>query len=77
MAKQIVTPIDPVSLPIFLKKRRQALGLTQEQVAERAGIHKSTYTRYELGKATPNLLLAGWVLGALGCDLELVIIRRT
>ena len=38
-----------------LKKAREGLGLTQEEVAEKAGIHVNYYARIERGNATPAL----------------------
>lgn len=37
-----------------LKRARERMGLTQQQVAERMGITNSTYCGYETGKRKPN-----------------------
>lgn len=38
-----------------LKGLRKTRKLTQEQVAERVGIKRSTISNYEIGRRTPNL----------------------
>lgn len=38
-----------------LKKGREKLNLTQEEVAEKAGIHANYYARIERGEATPSM----------------------
>lgn len=37
-----------------IKLRRQALGLTQAQLAEKVGVHESTVTAWESGKQSPS-----------------------
>ncbi len=74
--KKVIQMFDLETLPLFLQKQRKRLGLTQEQVAEAAGVHKSTYIRYEKGEQAPNLLIASWVLGALGCDMQIIVIHK-
>ena len=39
-----------------VKEIRSALGLTQEQFANRMGVSFVTISRYELGKSKPNSL---------------------
>ena len=41
-----------------LKKVRSDLGLTQEEVATRAGIDRTTYTNIERGHKNPSLKVA-------------------
>ena len=52
-ARRITTPGDRdpryVELRIALKRRRKSLGLTQEQLAERLGLHKQFVSRVEMG----------------------------
>lgn len=43
-----------MTLSTNLKRFRAASGLTQEQVWEKAGISKSSYTSYEAGKGMPS-----------------------
>lgn len=42
-----------------LKAQRIALGYTQDDIARKAGIHKSYYSKIEIGQRTPALDL--WV----------------
>lgn len=55
-----------------LRAARKAAGLTQQQVADRIGVTKSTYCNYEKGKREPDVLKI-WeivrVLGVSGDDL--------
>ena len=52
-------PIDP-------KQLRQALGLTQREVAEAVGVDISQVSRWERGLQCPDLLPALRYLAALG-----------
>lgn len=36
-------------------KERERLGLSQEEVAKKIGVQRTTYTRYENGTLTPSL----------------------
>ena len=38
-----------------LRKHRIRLGLTQQQVAEKINVDRSTYSYYELGRTTPSI----------------------
>ncbi len=38
-----------------LRKQRTRLGLTQQQVAEKLNIDRSTYSYYELGRTSPSV----------------------
>lgn len=38
-----------------LKERRKQMGLSQEDVAKRIGVHNTTYGNWELGKTEPSL----------------------
>lgn len=52
----------------WLVSIRMQLGMTQEQVASKAGIERSTYSQYELGRRTPDVNNAKNVANALGFD---------
>lgn len=41
----------------YIKERRQKMGLTQEEVAQKLGISQVAYGRYELGVREPNFSL--------------------
>lgn len=49
-----------------IRKRRHQLGLTQEQLAERAGVSKETVGRIEQGTGSPALITISRVANALG-----------
>ena len=38
-----------------LKSRRKKMGLSQEEVAKKLGVHNTTYGNWELGKTEPSL----------------------
>lgn len=44
-----------MSLGKHLKKARKEAGLTQEQLAERAGVSRAAVARYESGEIEPSL----------------------
>lgn len=60
-------------LPI-LKERRLALGLTQAEVAKRAGLSQTHYSKIEHGKIDPRLNTLQDVARALSA--ELIVIPR-
>ncbi len=47
------------------KKARKELGLTQKEVAKKAGIHFNHYNRIENGKAFPSIKVAEKIARAL------------
>ena len=52
--------VEPLT-PAGLIERRRALGLTQEQLAQRLGVHRVTLTRWESGVipiSYPRMVLA-------------------
>ena len=51
-----------------LKEARLASGLTQEQLAEKIGVAKSTVTGYEKGNSEPNMLTVQRIMQALSID---------
>ena len=53
-----------------LKERREALGLTQRQVAERANLAESAYQRYERGVTEPSISMALRLAKALNATAE-------
>ncbi|MFI5932586.1 helix-turn-helix domain-containing protein [Actinoplanes sp. NPDC051494] len=52
--------------------RREELGLTQEQVAERSGVRQSDISRIERGRANPTRATLEKIAAALGAQLTLV-----
>lgn len=53
-----------------LKKQREKIGLTQKQVANKAGISENGYQNYEAGKRTPNVYTAQLIAQALQTTVE-------
>lgn len=51
-----------------LKDARLQKGFTQEQIAEKIGVAKSTYTGYERGTREPNVNTIGLLMDELGVD---------
>ncbi len=51
-----------------LKEARIACGLTQEQLAIKIGVAKSTVTGYEKGNSEPNMLTVQKIMQTLGID---------
>lgn len=57
-----------------LKERRQKAGLSQEELASRIGVEKSTISKWEKGTTSPTIDRLQHVADVLGCDLvELLI----
>ncbi|MCS7256495.1 MAG: substrate-binding domain-containing protein [Thermomicrobium sp.] len=57
-------------LIVNVRARRQALGLTQQQLAERAGISRQTLVAIEAGRLTPSVTIALRLARALDCTVE-------
>lgn len=57
-----------------LKKYRQLKGLTQEQLAEIAGVRRETIMRLEAGKYNPSLKLAVDISRAVNAPIEEIFI---
>ena len=53
-----------------IKELRQKLGLTQEELAERAGVRRETVVFLEQGKYNPSLKLAHDVAVILGTSMD-------
>ena len=53
-----------------LRKRREAQGLTQVDVAERAKVAERSYQRYESGERKPNVDVAHRIAKALDTRVE-------
>ena len=50
----------------LLRSRREALGLTQAQLADRIGASKFAVSRYETGAVLPTLVVAASIERELG-----------
>ncbi len=55
-----------------LSRRRKALGLTQVQLARRAGLQQSEVSRLERGESNPTWTTLQAVLDALGAAIAIV-----
>lgn len=65
-----VTVQEQPELIVNVRARRQALGLTQQQLAERAGISRQTLVAIEAGRLTPSVTVALRLARALGCTVD-------
>jgi putative transcriptional regulator len=66
-----------IYLRINLKKIREELGLTQEQVAESVGIARNTYTNIELGHKNPSFNVAINIKKVLGVEDDSIFINES
>ena len=57
----------------MLQRRRKALGISQEKLAELAGLSRSAITMIESGNRNPTLFVCHAVANALGVPLSDVI----
>lgn len=62
---------DATSLTQALRSRRRALGLTQEELGQRAGLAAKHVSRIENGTHEPKLSTLFALISALGLDLVL------
>jgi putative molybdopterin biosynthesis protein len=57
-------------LIVRVRERRRSCGLSQQQLAERAGISRQTLVAIEAGRLTPSVAVALRLARALGCAVE-------
>ena len=55
---------------------RKKANITQEELSRRTGIKQSAIARFESGRQMPNTDTLFKILGALGCTLEIVPIKK-
>ena len=60
-------------LPYKLKELREALGLTQTQLGERAGIAQEFVSEIEKGRKKPSIEVLEKLCGALGCTADYLL----
>lgn len=53
-----------------LRPRREALGLTQQAVADRAGVDRSNIANWETGRSLPMAALLPALAMALECSID-------
>jgi transcriptional regulator with XRE-family HTH domain len=58
-----------------ITEERKAQGLTYEQLADRAGVHRTTIALWERQERTPTIQLAIQLAGALNVSLSLLLAR--
>lgn len=70
MAVAALSADDPgmAGLGSKLREARERLGLTQEQVAERSGVHATEVSRIEGGKRDPQVSTLIRLANALGVE---------
>lgn len=61
-----------VDLETLLKTKRKALGLTQMQLAVRAGVSLPTIQNLEAKRGNPTILLLEKISAVLGCSVKVV-----
>jgi y4mF family transcriptional regulator len=66
-----------MSLSIFVKQQRAAAGLTQAQLAEKAGVGLRFIRELEQGKETVRLSTVNQVLSLFGYEVGAVSLRRS
>lgn len=59
---------DPAWFAARLREMRESAGLTQEQLAEKAGVKRDAVARWEAGKREPGWSSVLSLCGALGVD---------
>lgn len=62
-----MTPIEIIHL---IKARRASLGLSQQEVADKAGVPRQTYSCIERGSNLPNLALLHKICTALDLSIK-------
>ncbi len=62
-----------LELILVLKKRRETLNVTQEQLAEISGVGLRTLKQFESGKGNPTLQTLYKLADALGLKLKLEV----
>jgi DNA-binding XRE family transcriptional regulator len=63
---------DKLQLARQLRDLRQQLGMTQVEVAGRAGTHQTAIARLESGRVVPDLTLLAKVARGMGLTLRIV-----
>lgn len=72
-ARLALGPFDPAALGVRVREERFALDLTQAQLAERAGMTRSSLCLVETGKTTPSLSTLYYLSKALGTSADALL----
>ena len=59
-----------------IRERRQAAGWTQQKLADKIGVDRTTITTYEKGKNNPSVYIVYALSKAFGCSIEELIQKR-
>jgi transcriptional regulator with XRE-family HTH domain len=68
--------LTSMSPSVLIRRARKRAGLTQAELAERAGVTQSTIARLERGGGNPTFLMLERVLHAAGHRLELSAVHQ-
>ena len=66
-----------MNISTTLREHRKAAGLTQQQLAAAAHLHRNTYLNYELGKRLPPIPVAFDLASILNTTLEILWPRES
>lgn len=55
---------------LYIKKRREAAGLTVTQLADRVGVTSGAISQWESGLTMPNAAKLPTLAAALGCKID-------
>lgn len=59
-----------------IKERREALHISQAELAKMVGVEPSTMCLYESGKRSPKISMAFKIAEALGCTVDELIKKQ-
>ena len=60
----------------YLRQWRKRLGYTQQEMAAFLSVHRTTYTKYELGVVEPPLEVLCRMADLLGCTTDALLGRK-
>lgn len=72
MPKRKVSNVNPM-IGRRLKQFRVACGITQEQIAEKLNVNRSTYTKYETGVSEPSIDILSRIVSIFGIDFNSIL----
>lgn len=58
---------------VAIKERRKVLRVTQETLADLAGVHKNTLYKIEKGQLNPSIELLNKIIEILGMEIKIEI----
>lgn len=59
-----------------IKTKREAAGLSQEELARVSAVSRVSIARYESGKREPTLTIAAKLAAALNCSVDDLVDRK-